>query len=120
MKTYLKILISLFVLNGLMVSNVFANDIEPDTELTHKINKILLQYKDIKPGSNRKELMKVFTTEGGISNAIHRTFAHKSCAYIKVDVEFELSDKNQNVLEERDTDIIKKISRPYLQWSILD
>ena len=50
----------------------------------------------------------------------------RDCPYIKVDVEFEAvgrpaRDRDGRVtLEEDRRDIITKISRPYLDWSIMD
>jgi len=93
---------------------------EPDKELTKQVADILTECKKITPGATRAELLKVFTTEGGISTATRRTFAHRRCPYIKVDVEFTPSESKQKPLEERPTDTISKISRPYLEWSIGD
>ena len=73
-----------------------------------------------KIGMTRAELLKVFTTEGGLSTATHRTFVYRDCAHLKIDVDFNLSDSKQNALEERPTDTISKISKPYLDWSICD
>jgi hypothetical protein len=92
----------------------------PDKDLTKQISDILTECKKITPGATRAELLKVFTTEGGISTATRRTFAHRRCPYIKVDVEFTPSGLNQKLLEERPTDTVSKISRPYLEWSIGD
>jgi len=64
--------------------------------------------------------LKVFTTEGGLSTPTRRTFAHRYCLYIKVDVEFTPFEPNQKPLEERPTDTISKISKHYLNWSICD
>jgi hypothetical protein len=36
----------------------------------------------------RKDLLRVFTTESGISTALRRTFVDRDCPYFKVDVEF--------------------------------
>ncbi len=92
----------------------------PDKDLTKQISDILTECKKIAPGATRAELLKVFTTEGGIFTATRRTFAHRRCPYIKVDVEFTPSESNQKPLEERSTDTISKISKPYLEWSIID
>jgi hypothetical protein len=43
----------------------------------------------IKVGMTRADLLKVFTTEGGLSTSLNRTFVYRDCSYIKVDVEFE-------------------------------
>jgi hypothetical protein len=91
-----------------------------DQDLTKRISAILTECQTIKPGVTRAELLTVFTTEGGISNAKHRTFVYRRCPYIKVDVDFTLSNPKQNVLEERPRDTIIKISKPYLDWGIID
>jgi hypothetical protein len=88
--------------------------------LTKQITDILKECQTIKPGMTRAELSKVFTTEGGFSTARHRTYVYRGCPYIKVDVDFTLSDSKQGPLDERPTDIINKISKPYLEWSIND
>jgi hypothetical protein len=95
-----------------------GNDVDKD--LTKQISDILTECQKIKPGMTRSDLLKVFTTEGGISTATHRTFVYRGCHYIKIDVEFTLSEPGQNVLEERPTDTISKISKPYLEWSVID
>ena len=92
----------------------------PDKDLTKRISDILTECKKIAPGATRADLLKVFTTEGGLSTATRRTFAHRHCPYIKVDVEFTPSEPNQKPLEERPTDTISKISKPYLDWGIYD
>ena len=80
----------------------------------------------IKAGMTRADLLKVFTIEGGLSTGLQRTYVYRDCPYIKVDVEFEpvgrpARDRDGRVtLEEDRRDIITKISRPYLEWSIMD
>ena len=88
--------------------------------LTKQISAILTECQKIKPGMTRAELLKVFTTEGGLSTAAWRTFVYRGCPYIKVDVDFTPSDPKQKMVEERPTDTIRKISKPYLDWSISD
>ena len=86
----------------------------------------LERIESIKPGMTREELLKVFRTEGGLSTGLHRTFVSRDCSYFKVDVEFQAvgrpeRDSNGRVtLEESGRDIIAKISRPYLQFSVAD
>jgi len=95
-------------------------DNDGDRNLTKQISDILTECKKITPGMTRADLLKVFTTEGGIFTATHRTFVHRHCPYIKVDVEFALSEQKQKVIEERPTDTILKISKPYLDWGVAD
>ena len=80
----------------------------------------------IKPVMTREDLLKVFTTEGGLSTGLHRTYVSQACAYCKVDVEFRAvgrADRDGDgrvTLGEDLRDVIVKISRPYLQLSIYD
>ena len=80
----------------------------------------------IKPGMTRADLLTVFTTEGGLSTGLRRTFVSRDCHYFKVDVDFNAvgrpnRDKEGRVtLDEDNRDIIVNLSRPYLQFSIMD
>jgi hypothetical protein len=80
----------------------------------------------IQSGMTRKELLKVFSEEGGISTRLRRKYVSQECPYFKVDVEFKAfgrSNRNadgQRNLEEDDRDVIVKVSRPYLEFGIVD
>lgn len=86
----------------------------------------LKEIQKIKVGMTRADLLKVFTTEGGLSTGLNRTYVYRECSYIKVDVEFEpvgrpARDADWRVtLVEANEDVIKKISKPYLEWMVLD
>ena len=70
--------------------------------------------------------MRVFSTEGGLSTARERTLVSRDCPYFKVDVKFRRvengssSSDQDKWLREMDDDVITTISRPYLQFSIMD
>jgi len=74
----------------------------------------------------RGDLLKVFRTEGGESTRLQRTFVSRDCPYFKVDVEFRAAggpdrDNARFVTLVKDNrDIIIKVSKPYLQFSIMD
>jgi hypothetical protein len=89
-------------------------------ERTAWIAKVLRQIGKIKPGMQRKDLAKVFTTEGGRSNRFQRTYVSIECPYIKVDVQFKPAGHESDALPEAPEDVIESISRPYLQWTIMD
>jgi hypothetical protein len=86
----------------------------------------LKKMETIKPGMTRAKLLEVFTTEGGTSTALQRTFVSQDCPYFKVDVTFEAVGRPSHypegrvTLEEDGRDVVLKISRPYLQFSIVD
>ena len=94
-----------------------------DSEQTEWIAKSLKEMKTIKVGMIRADLLKVFVTEGGISTPFNRTYVYRECPYIKLDVEFEplgSRDFEGRVTSETNEDVIKKISKPYLEWSVMD
>jgi len=68
----------------------------------------------------RKDLLVVFTTEGGISNRFQRTYVHVECPYIKVNVRFKAASNEGDGLKENPEDIIESISAPYLAGSVMD
>ncbi len=90
------------------------------------VHHTLEKMETIKPGMMRFDLLKVFRTEGGLSTGLRRTFVSQDCPYFKVDVEFKVvaraDSDNAGVvtLLEDNRDIIVKISKPYLQFTIAD
>src|SRR5215469_1872651 len=86
-----------------------------DEEHTKWIASALRSIEAIKVGMTRSELLKVFTTEGGLefrnATTSRRTYVYRLCPYIKVDVTLAISDPNQDL----PTDKINQISRPYLE-----
>ncbi len=83
---------------------------------TQWIAGVLNAIQAIKVGMTREELLKVLTIEGGLSTTSQRTYVYPECPYIKVDVKFAAFSRE----EERPTDKIVEISRPYLAASIMD
>jgi hypothetical protein len=86
----------------------------------------LTQMKTIKAGMTRGQLLEAFRAEGGISTVTQRTFVSRDCSYFKVDVEFEPAagrkfDKEGRLTNKADDhDVIVKISRPYLEFTMAD
>jgi hypothetical protein len=101
---------------------------QPPSSLDHVswVAQALKRIETIKPGMTREDLLKVFTTEGGLSTGLRRTFVSRDCPYFKVDVQFEAVGRpgrdgsGRVTLEEGSQDVITQISRPYLQSTILD
>jgi hypothetical protein len=75
---------------------------------------------DIKPGMTRKNLLRVYTVDGGLSTRTQRTYVLKGCPYIKVDVKFLPVGNVQDGLTQDPNDKIQEISKPYLDYSIMD
>jgi hypothetical protein len=129
----LKPFLALQVLSVIALCN--SSSVRPKNQTSQKacaqehnvwVGRALEQMESIKSGMTREELLKTFTTEGGLSTGLHRTFVSRDCAYFKVDVEFkpvgrpDRDGDGRVTLEEDPRDIIVKISRPYLQFSITD
>jgi hypothetical protein len=86
---------------------------------TEWLTKTLKEIQTIKVGMTRKELLEKFTAEGGFSSRAWRTYAYRECTLIKVDVEFEPAGASEPQKENPD-DKITKISKPYLEQTVLD
>jgi hypothetical protein len=84
-----------------------------DWEHSQWVSSVLAWIATIKPGMTRTDLLRVFTTEGGLFTRTHRTFVLKPCRTIKVDVEFSISGNEAN-------DKITQISKPYLDGEQVD
>jgi hypothetical protein len=79
----------------------------------------LREMETIKVGMTRADLLRVFREEGGLSTRTQRQYVYRECLYIKVAVEFEPVDTTQ-VFPENGKDKIVKISRPFIEWSVID
>lgn len=96
-----------------------AQDVNRKPEHMQWIASVIDSIHTIKPGMTRADLLKVFTTEGGMSTRQHRTYVYKGCGYIKVEVEFRPIQDTQSGAE-MPTDRIISISQPFLEYSIAD
>lgn len=119
----MKILLSLFAFG--LVTFVSATAILPSKsraadEHTEWIARSLKEIESVKAGMTRLDLLRVFKEEGGISTRTSRRYVYRDCPYIKVDVEFEPVGEPENKLNQNPRDKIIKISKPFLEWSIMD
>ena len=80
----------------------------------------------IKLGDTRKNLLRVFTTEGGLSTDLEHTYVSQDCPLFKVELKFhaigrpERGSDGEVTLVESDDDIITALSGPYLASAVLD
>jgi hypothetical protein len=95
---------------------------DPPLDMAHTqwVASVLRWTYDIKPGMTRKNLLRVYTVEGGLSTRTQRTYVLKGCPYIKVDVKFLPVGNVQDGLTQDPNDKIQEISKPYLDYSIMD
>jgi hypothetical protein len=90
------------------------------------VAKVMEKMETIKLGDTRKSLLRVFTTEGGLSTGLERTYVSQDCPLFKVDVKFhavgrpDRESDGRVTLVENDDDIITALSRPYLASPVLD
>ncbi|MCH8044489.1 MAG: hypothetical protein IID44_12290 [Planctomycetes bacterium] len=80
----------------------------------------LREMQTIKPGMTRGDLLKVFKEEGGISTRTQQRYVYHGCRYIKVNVTFDAVGSPEDKLTPLPEDRIRKISKPFLEWSIID
>jgi hypothetical protein len=116
---------SIYVLAAILISLLCFSRTQAQTteqKQTDWIARVIKETGTIKKGMTRADLLKVFVEEGGLSTASRRTYAYRDCPYIKVDVEFDPVEKKAKTrgLTENAKDVISKISKPYLDWSVMD
>ena len=107
------------ILSVVVLTSVLATESsEPDHNKW--LAESLAEIRVIVPGMTRAELLRVFTTEGGLRSPSKGTYASRKSPYIKVDVEFRPTRAiNQRPVESPD-DEIRSISRPYLAEPTID
>jgi hypothetical protein len=90
------------------------------------VARVLEQMLTIQPGMTRSQLLTVFTTEGGVFTGLERQFVSRECPFFKVHVKFEAVGRPSRDSDGRGTSVegpddrIVTISRPYLEFSIID
>lgn len=105
---------------GLVTLNFSASQSSNSDEHTAWVAKSLKEIGNLRPGMTRDDLLKLFTEEGGISTRTWQRYVYRECKYIKVDVEFEPVGETENKSLRGPRDTITKISKPFLEWSIMD
>jgi hypothetical protein len=96
---------------------------QANEEHTKWIDHVMRSIATVKPGMTRRDLFKVFTEEGGLSTSTQRRYVYKDCPYIKVDVKFSPvgdTGRDRTPLPEDPADKIVEISRPFLEYPIMD
>ena len=120
MKTFTYLLSAIVVL-GLVIEPSRAGT-DTSQDLMKQLAAVCFEIHKVKPGMTRADLDRMFRADtGGVAWPAskplpfqqHLSFVYRSCWLIKVDVEFAPSDAK----EAKPTDIITKISKPYLDDS---
>ena len=126
MKTYSTIFLFVFMLILVFASNDAAQTSQNSVKQNEWIAKVLKDVQTIKVGMTRRQMRMVFGEEGGISSTSHRTYVYLGCPDIKVDFEYEsrgpeIKDASGTYRRpESDLDVIKTMSKRYLEFSIID
>src|SRR2546423_14294145 len=120
MKKIVLIVSAMVVLLVIIASAMTAPMSSKTLNNTEWVAKTLKEIQTIKVGMTRKELLEKFTTEGGLSSRTWRTYVYRECPLIKVDVELEPVGASEEKRKESPDDKIIKISKPYLEETVLD
>jgi hypothetical protein len=103
---------------GVLHATRLGQQASPDSHVKW-VGAVLGRMETIKPGMTRGDLLKVFTTEGGLSQPLERTFVSRECPYFKVHVAFSAVGRPQRdsdgreLLTEDARDVIVTISQPF-------
>jgi hypothetical protein len=121
----MSLLLVVFAWCGVAAGQNPAKPLVADPALTRSMDQVLKDISSIQSGMTRAELLRVFTTEGGLSTRDEQRYVYRRCPYIKVMVTFRRpadadDDWGGAPEEERAGDIIQSISKPFLEYSITD
>lgn len=89
-------------------------------ERTKWVAKIMRQIETIRPGMKRKDLDELFTVDGGVSMRTEQRYVLRECDCIKIDVRFKTPPEARKGIWEDPEDVIESVSKPYLEWPIMD
>jgi hypothetical protein len=119
------LLLATFVWIGVAAGQNQVKPLAVDPALTRSVDQVLKDVSSIQSGMTRAELLRVFTTEGGLSTRDEQRYVYRRCPLIKVMVSFRRpadadDDWGGAPEEERAGDIIQSISKPFLDYPIMD
>ena len=117
------------MLAGVLFASSSKADASPiSQESTHIewVAQVLRRMGEVRPGMTRKALLETFGTEGGLSTGLQRTYVSRDCPYFKIDVTFRAigrpdrdPDGRVTLIEDMRDEIVT-VSRPYLEFSVMD
>lgn len=113
-------ILAILLVAGLTVFAQSAAQVQSAQSHSEWIAQSLREMETIKVGMTRADLLKVFREEGGLSTRTQRQYVYRECLYIKVAVEFEPVGNAEAPFPENGEDKIVKISRPFIEWSVID
>jgi hypothetical protein len=122
---FVSLLLAGFAWCGVAAGQNAAKPPVADQALTHSIDQVLKDISSIQAGMSRTDLLRFFTTEGGISTRDEQRYVYRRCPYIKVIVNFrrpaDADDDWGGAPEAEWTgDMIQSISKPFLEYSVAD
>ena len=112
------IVVTLLTLGFVLRSS--GQPLKQDANHVQWVESALEDMESIKVGMTRRELLRVFTTEGGLSTPSKRRYVYKHCPLFKVDVDFQTRTSETGRAVESPDDLITTISKPYLERMIVD
>ena len=106
--------------------SVGASGQDSDRDRANWVQQVLIRMQTVKVGMTRIELLKLFTTEGGVWTPLQRTYVSRDCPYFKVDVRFRAfgqpgTDSEGRMIAIEDArDQIVQMSRFYVAFGVMD
>ena len=92
------------------------------TDLEKSVRQCLEDFNAIRPGMTRQQVEEKFLMDGGLRGAGLVRFIHPDCYYFKVDVtfSFERNAADQNRAIRSPTDVVVEVSRPYVDYPVMN
>ncbi|HVE57906.1 MAG TPA: hypothetical protein VNB22_13825 [Pyrinomonadaceae bacterium] len=115
----------IYIIFSIVLAVILITGFQSQTSQSQKSNcrfleESLKNISEIKVGMTRREVLKIFGEEGGISSRTQNHYVYNKCSFIKVDVKFEPVGNEKDKLSESPDDKLIEISKPYLEYAIND
>ena len=126
MKTIPKLSVVACCVAALSTALLYAQREMPSTKInkdyTAWVENCLKDFETIKAGMTRSEIENKFPMDGGFQSVCPVRFAHPTCPYFKIDVEFEhkRDAAHQGRAISDKADKITKVSKPYIERPFAD
>ena len=107
---------------ALVATASFAADLaDPVQVCEDRMGRVLNDFATIVPGvSTKADLKRLLRPDGGVFTPRTMRFLHPLCASCKVEVTFKVTRDHEGRAQDGDSDVVERVSKPYLETMFID
>lgn len=112
------LLLSAWIVALVTPQQLFAERDNQNGQCCTVVEQALSELNHIKVGAKRKEIEKQFVIDGGVTFRNETTYIFKLCPLIKIKVTFSQNEGSST--HNSSNDVIRSISKPYIEYAAKD